>query len=187
MRVLYGGNPLIRCDIRIGLTAAAQHPNCLEVIVSISGAAGRIAVGVKPIGDREGKGGSDRLGLAAGQPEVTRLFDNHRLGDQGLKSVTPAVCPPDGDIVIGAVRMGAGGSDHNAVVVRKDALLSHAPDAGCAVGELDGHAVRGDCVSDGSKGSQVFQQTAGYVGIGVGTVQGNGLVVPETGDLQVLN
>src|SRR5579863_2156217 len=90
----YKGTRLsIRCDVRIGLAAAAQHPNCLEIVVAISGAAGGIAVGVKPIGDREGKGGADRLGLAAGQPVVTRLFDNHRLGDQGLKRVTPAVGP----------------------------------------------------------------------------------------------
>ena len=42
-------------------------------------------------------------------------------------------------------------------------------------------------MGDGSKGSQVFQQTAGYVGIGVGAIKGYGFPVPDAGDLQVLN
>src|ERR1700749_4043868 len=83
--------------------------------------------------------------------------------------------------------MGAGDGEDNAVVVGECALFSHAPGAGGAVGELDGDAVCGDAMGDSAERCQVFQQTAGYVGIYIGSVEGDGLLVSEAGDLQVLD
>src|ERR1700730_17751243 len=108
---------LIGCDQGIYLATAVQHPNCLVVVISVARAAGGIAIGVKSVGDRQGKGRPDGLRLAAGQPEVTGLGDDHWLGDQGFERIAEPVGAPDGDVVVRAVRMGAGRGCHDAVIV----------------------------------------------------------------------
>jgi len=79
-----------------------------------------------------------------------------------------------------------GSSDHDAVVIAEHPLFRYIPGALAAVIKGDGEAARngmGDCAFR----SQVCQRAAAYISHRLGSVDNNGFVIPDAGDLQVLN
>lgn len=124
--------------------------------------------------------------LSAAQPETAVLLHYKRLSNSGCKCISEAVCSPF--CYTGLVTFGMSTSNSNCytVAVSKGSLPGHLPCALQAIIESNRHVAAGDGMCNSVELREIDEQSAGYVGMRLCTINSNALVVAYPCDTQVL-